>query len=84
VVGVVGDGHVGRGEHEFLRASAIVEAWAELVLLRSTAVLTPLLGFTPPRSTASMMLPFSSATSRTQSVLPVATTKCVLHALTCP
>jgi hypothetical protein len=34
---------------------------------------TPLLGCTLPLSTASMMLPFSSATSRTQSVLPVAT-----------
>lgn len=46
--------------------------------------LTPLLGFTWPLSTASMMLPFSSATSRTQSVFPVATTKCVLQPFTWP
>jgi hypothetical protein len=48
------------------------------------SLLTPLLGCTLPRSTASMMLPFSSATSRTQSVFPVATIKCVLHPFTCP
>lgn len=45
---------------------------------------TPLLGSTPPFSIASIKLPFSSATSRTQSVLPVATSKCVAHPLTCP
>ena len=45
---------------------------------------TPLLGFTLPLSTASIMLPFSSATSRTQSLFPVATIKWVLHPLICP
>lgn len=41
--------------------------------------LTPLLGSTPPLSTASITLPFSSATSLTQSVFPVATSMCVAH-----
>lgn len=44
---------------------------------------TPLLGFSA-RSNASITLPFSSATSRTQSDLPVATSTCVAHPLTCP
>lgn len=46
--------------------------------------LTPLLGSMPPFSIASMTLPVSSATSRTQSDLPVATSRCVDHPLTCP
>jgi hypothetical protein len=79
VVGVVWDGYVGGGEHEFLcfQLALYIEEAVRVVL-------TPLLGFTLPLSTASMMLPFSSATSRTQSVLPVATIRCVLHPLTWP
>lgn len=44
----------------------------------------PLLGSTLQSLTASMTLPFSSATSLTQSVLPVATSMCVAQPLTCP
>lgn len=47
-------------------------------------VLTPLLGSTPPFSIASMTLPVSSATSRTQSDFPVATSMCVAHPFTWP
>ncbi len=47
-------------------------------------VFTPLLGWTPQSLTASMTLPFSSETSLTQSVLPVATSICVAQGLTCP
>ncbi len=46
---------------------------------------TPLLGFIDAFfSIASITLRFSSATSRTQSVFPVATRTCVLHPFTYP
>lgn len=47
-------------------------------------VFTPLLGSIPQSLTASMTLPFSSETSLTQSVFPVATSICVAQALTWP
>lgn len=46
--------------------------------------LTPFAGFVSPFPTASMILPRSSATSRIQSSLPVATIRCVSHRSTLP
>lgn len=50
------------------------EWWSSGVgILEAESINFPLLGSTPQSLTASMTLPFSSDTSRTQSVFPVAT-----------
>lgn len=75
-----GESHVGGGEHEFL--SLVVSF---LLLLKDVlGRRTPLVGSILQSLTASMTLPFSSATSLTQSAFPVATSMCVAHPLTCP
>lgn len=84
----VWDGHVGGREHHFLvveRTGLVglfcLEVWYATLFLGGH---TPFLGSTLLFPTASITLPFSSAMSRTQSALPVATIRCVLQPLTWP
>lgn len=66
------------------RTVVLWSEWSGIGMLEAESMRRPLLGFTLPLSTASIMLPFSSATSLTQSLFPVATIKCVLHPFICP
>lgn len=82
-----GEGHVGGGEHESLEVRWGVRIFATMPgssVGDIGGTHTPLLGLIPHPRTASITLPFSSSTSRTQSVFPVATTICVAHPFTCP
>jgi len=85
VVGVGGGNrHVGGGEHKSL---STVYQHRHLENCGSKVFgerHTPFVGLTPHFSTASITLPFSSATSRAQSVFPVATIICVAQPLTNP
>lgn len=81
---VGGKGQVGGGEHEFLVCKAMVSWIFRNIGFGKRRAFTPLLGSTLQSRTASITLPFSSLTSFTQSVFPVATSMCVANPFTWP